>query len=191
VHLSSYGAHLDSGTGIILGAHDVENILNKLTGVAVTHLRPAYFYYNLFHFTAMIKQAGFMGSNYGGDDKLIMVAPADIADVAAQELQQTPDAGNNVRYIASDDVTANEAASILGAAIGKPNLKWVTLTNQEVIDGMIKNGMPAPFAAVYTALGASIHSGAMREDYDLHKPAIMGKIKLVDFAKEFAAAYNK
>jgi hypothetical protein len=38
-------------------------------------------------------------------------------------------------------------------------------------------------------MGASIHSGALREDYDLHKPLAMGKVKLADFAKEFAAAF--
>ena len=30
VHLSSWGAHLDKGTGMILGSHTVENILNEL-----------------------------------------------------------------------------------------------------------------------------------------------------------------
>ncbi len=37
VHLSSYGAHLDKGTGFILGAHDAEGILDELSDVAVTH----------------------------------------------------------------------------------------------------------------------------------------------------------
>src|SRR5688572_30240259 len=48
VFLSSYGAHLDKDTGLILGAHHVEGILNELSDVAITHLRPGYFYYNLF-----------------------------------------------------------------------------------------------------------------------------------------------
>ncbi|MDQ6762047.1 MAG: NAD(P)H-binding protein, partial [Bacteroidota bacterium] len=34
VFLSSWGAHLSSGTGIVLGAHYVENILNELTDVS-------------------------------------------------------------------------------------------------------------------------------------------------------------
>lgn len=40
VYLSSFGAHLDKGTGFILGSYDVEGILNGLSDVAVTHLRP-------------------------------------------------------------------------------------------------------------------------------------------------------
>jgi len=49
--------------------------------------------------------------------------------------------------------------------------------------------MPAYIAALFVELGASIHSGKLREDYDLHKPTSMGKVKLEDFAKEFAAAF--
>ena len=86
VHLSSYGAHLDAGTGFILGSHDVEGILNQLADVAVTHLRPGYFYYNLLNFINTIKAAGFIGTNYGGDDSIILVAPSDIATVAHRRI---------------------------------------------------------------------------------------------------------
>ncbi|GAA3961391.1 NmrA family NAD(P)-binding protein [Mucilaginibacter dorajii] len=192
VHLSSYGAHLDKGTGFILGVHDVEGILNKLQGVAITHLRPAFFYYNLYNFVNMIKQAGFIGTNYGGDDKLAMVAPSDIAAAAAEELvTPTVTTGNNVRYVASDDVTGHEAARILGEAIGKPDLKWVVFTDEQTQAAMEQNGVPANIAAQYVELGAAIHNGTLRGDYDLHKPAVMGKVKLVDFAKEFAVEFER
>lgn len=188
VHLSSFGAHLDHGTGFILGAHDVEGILNALPDVAVTHLRPTYFYYNLYNYVDMIKEAGFIGANYGGDDKIVMVAPSDIAAAAAEELE-TPANASKVRYVASDEQTANEIARVLGAAIGKTDLKWITFTDEQMQDALEKKGMPPQIAANWVELGDSIHSGALREDYDLHKPVAMGKVKLADFAKEFAAAY--
>ena len=188
VHLSSWGAHLDKGTGFILGSHDVEGILNKLPEVNVTHLRPGAFYYNLYNFVDMIKGLGFIGTNYGGDDKLVMVAPTDIADAAAEELEKTTK-GGNVRYVASDEFTANEAARILGAAIGKPDLKWLTFTNEQTQEGLEKNGVPTQVAANLVELGGSIHSGVMGEDYELNKP-VLGKVKIADFAKEFAAAFN-
>lgn len=187
VNLSSYGADLASGTGIILGAHDVEGLLNQLPDVAITHLRPTYFYYNLYNFADMIKGLGFIGANYGGDDKLVMVDPVDIAAAAAEELV-TPATGQTVRYIASDDRTANEVAQILGLAIGKPDLTWVTFTDEQARTGMEQSGLSPQFAADFTDLGASIHSGAMRRDYDLHTPAVMGKVKIEDFASGFAAA---
>ncbi len=188
VHLSSFGAHLDKGTGFILGAHDVENILNELSDVAVTHLRPTYFYYNLYNFVDMIKGAGFIGANYGGDDKIVMVDPGDIAAAAAEELETSAN-GRKVRYVASDERTANEIAHILGAAIGKPDLKWVIFTDEQTQGAMEEKGMPPHIAANFVELGASIHSGALRQDYDLHKPTVLGKVKLADFAKEFAAAF--
>lgn len=189
VNLSSYGADLAEGTGIILGAHDVENKLNELPDLAITHLRPTYFYYNLYAFADMIRHMGIIGANYGGDDRLLLVDPIDIAAVAAEELEKSK-VGQDVRYITSDERTANEVAQSLGTAIGKPDLNWVVFTNEQARVGMEQNGMPANLAADMVDLGASIHTGAMRQDYDLHPPTTVGKVKLDDFAKEFAAIYN-
>jgi uncharacterized protein YbjT (DUF2867 family) len=187
VHLSSYGAHLDKGTGFILGSHAAEGILNELPGIALTHLRPGYFYNNLYNFAGMIKEQGIIGSNYGGIDKIALVDPRDIAHAAAEELQ-TP-TGGNVRYIASDEHTASEVATILGAAIGKPDLQWLTFTNEQLQAALEKRGLSAYIAANMVALGASLHSGVLLEDYEIHKPATLGKVKLEEFAKEFAAAF--
>jgi len=188
VYLSSTGAHLDKDTGFILGSHHTEGILNDLSDVAITHLRPTYFYYNLYSFVDMIKGVGFISANYGGDDKIAMVHPRDIAAAAAEEIE-TLATGKKVRYVGGDEHTANETAHILGAAIGKPDLKWVTVTDEQMQSGLEESGMLAHIAANFVEMGASIHSGALRQDYDLHKPIAMGKVKLEDFAKEFAAAF--
>jgi len=187
VYLSSYGAHLDKGTGFILGAHVAEGILDRLKDAAVTHLRAGYFYYNLYSFTDMIKEQGFMGANYGGHDRLLLVAPADIAAAAAEELA-LPGTGRQVRYVASDERTASEVAAVLGAAIGKPGLKWETFTDEQLKNSMEQRGMPAHFVAGMVELGASLHSGRL---YEQHVPGATGRIKLEDFAKEFALAFKK
>lgn len=190
VHLSSWGAHLDKGTGFIVGSYHTEAMLNELSGVAITHLRAGYIYYNLYNYMGMVKGQGIIGANYGGDDTLVMVAPTDIAAAAAEEIQ-TPATGQHVRYVASDERTANEIAHSLGVAIGKPDLRWVTFTDEQMENGMAQRGVPAHIIANSVELGASIHKGALREDYDRHKPAAMGKVKLDDFAKEFAAAFQE
>lgn len=188
VHLSSYGAHLETGSGLIFGSHNVENILNRLENVRVTHLRPGYFYYNLYAFVEMIKEAGIIGANYGGDDRLILVSPIDIAAAAAEELTSgTPSA--KVRYVASDERTCNEVARVLGAAVGKPDLKWLTFTDEQTRENMEKKGAPKVLVALLVEMFAGIHSGLLHEDYDRHRPAQTGKVKLEDFAKEFAAAF--
>lgn len=190
VHLSSWGADLAEGTGFILGSHDVENLLNKLTGVAITHLRAGYIYYNLNNYIGMIKGQGIVGSNYGGDAGIVMVAPADIAAAAAEELTTPAAPGHIVRYVASDERTPDEIARVLGAAIGKPELKWVAFGDAQMQAALEQRGMPAPAVASMIALGRSIQNGALRQDYDRHRPAL-GKVKLEDFAWEFAAAYQK
>lgn len=191
VHLSSWGAHLEKGTGFIVGSHHVEGMLNELPDVALTHLRAGYIYYNLYNYVSMVKGQGIIGANYGGDDQLVMVAPADIAAAAADELTTSATIGQHVRYVASDERTANEIAHSLGTAIGRPNLNWVTFTDEQMKNGMEQRGVPAHIIANSVELGASIHSGALRENYDRNKPAVMGAVKLEDFATEFAVAFNK
>ena len=188
VHLSSIGAHLDKGSGLILGHHYVEGILNNLSDVAITFMRPVAFYYNLFGFLAAIKNTGIIAANYGADEKLVWVSPIDIAAAIAEEIV-TPLVGRKVRYVASDELTGNETASILGAAIGKPDLKWILIPNEQMQSGLEAAGMNPQIAAGLVEMFASQHSGVLIEDYYRNKPAVMGKVKMTDFAKEFAGVF--
>jgi uncharacterized protein YbjT (DUF2867 family) len=188
VHLSSVGAHMEKDSGLILLHRNVEIILDKLSDVAITFMRPVGFYYNLYGFVPMIKNQGFIAANYGADDKLIWVSPIDIAAAIAEELEKRL-AGSKVRYIASDELTGNETASILGAAIGKPDLKWILIPGEQWQSGLETAGMSPQIAAGLVEMFASQHSGALAADYYRNRPATMGKIKLTDFAKEFAGVF--
>lgn len=190
IELSGYGAHLEKGTGFSEGSHKVENMLNTLPEVKVTHIRPGYFYYNLLHFVHMIKTAGFIASNFGGDDKLAMASPKDIAAAIAAEFETT-NPETKIRYVVSDDRTCNEVAAILGNAIGKTGLQWKTLTNEQMQTALESRGMSAATAATLVELGDATHKGLLREDYDLNKPIEMGKVKVEEFAKEFLIAFNQ
>lgn len=187
VNLSSWGAHLPAGTGIIVGSHEVEAILNDLPGIAITHLRPTSFYNNLYFYIDMIKAAGIIGTNYGDDDKIVLVSPKDIADAALDELLQKT--GSNIRYVASGEYTCNQIAAVLGKAIGKPGLQWRRFSDEQTLAAMEKNGVPHALAAMLVELNASIRTGLIRQNYDRYPPETMGKVKLEDFAKEFAHAY--
>ena len=187
VHLSSWGAHRDEGTGVILGSHEVEGVLNNLSEVAVTHLRAGSFYPNLYGFIGQIKAQGMISSNYGDDDKVVWVHPRDIAAAAAEELEKS--SSDHVRYVASDERTASETAQVLGAAIGKPDLAWVTITDEQMQSNLEAAGTPPQTVPLLVDMYASIHSGAMGEDYEKQKPTALGKVKVEDFAEEFAAAF--
>jgi uncharacterized protein YbjT (DUF2867 family) len=188
VYLSSVGAHLDKGTGFILGHHYGEGILDKLSDVAITFMRPTAFYYNLYSFTDVIKMTGMIVSNYGAADKAPWVSPIDIAAAVAEEIV-TPLTGRKIIYVASEELSCNEIATILGTAIGKPDLKWIVIPDEQMQSALEAAGMPAHLAAGMVELNAGHHSGALSADYYLNRPAKMGKVKLKDFAKEFAAAF--
>jgi uncharacterized protein YbjT (DUF2867 family) len=188
VNLSSIGAHIDGGTGQISGVHDAEIILNSLENVAVKHIRAGFFYVNFFSNIDMIKNLGFLGSNYNSSARLIMVHPEDIAAAVAEELQQ-PFTGKSVRYITSDERTIGEAATILGKAIGKPDLQWVEFTDDQALDGMLQAGLPPEISKNFVEMGTAIRNGILWEDYDAKGNKPSGKIKLEDFAKEFAERF--
>jgi uncharacterized protein YbjT (DUF2867 family) len=188
VNLSTIGAHLEQGSGILIGAHNVEKTLNKLSSnVAITHIRPTSFFYNLFAYVHTIENQGFIAANYGADKIIPWVSPIDIAAAIAEEIV-TAFAGRKVRYVASEELTGNETASILGAAIGQPDLKWIIIPNKQMLSGLEAAGMNPQIAAGLVEMYASLHSGLLAEDYYRNKPTLMGKVKLVDFAKEFAIA---
>jgi len=188
VNLSSIGAHLPDGTGPVAGLHGVEQILNKLEGVSILHLRPAFFYTNFYRNVDMIKTAGFLGANYGEDSTIVLVHTEDIADAAAEEIQR-PFTGTGVRYVVSDERTGTEIASVIGAAIGKPGLKWVEFTDEQALNGMIQAGLLEDHAKNYVELNAAARSGILFEEYYSNKPLEPVKRKFEQFATEFASAY--
>ena len=190
VHLSSVGAHTDKGNGLLAFHYNVENILKTLpSDVSITFMRPVGFYYNLLGFINTIKTQDVIATNYGGESKKPWVSPIDIAAAVAEELA-TPFEGRKVRYVASDEISCNELASLLGTAIGKPDLKWVVIPDEQLLNGMLSAGMNPKVAAGLVEMNASTNSGDLYEDYFRNRPTL-GKVKLAEYAKEFAAVYNQ
>jgi len=189
VLLSSIGAHLGDKTGPIDGLYDFEKKLSAVQGLNVKFLRPSYFMYNFLAQIPLIKAANIMGANFGGNGRKIVLTHTDeIARVAAEELLNLNFTGQSVRYIANDERTPEEVAAVLGKAIGK-ELPWVPFSDEQNLQGLLQAGLPQPIAEGYNTMGASLREGLIEEDYWKNKPEL-GKIKLEDFAKEFAAAYH-
>src|SRR5690606_10620784 len=55
VTLSSVGAHLDNGTGVVLGLHKMEELFNAVPNINVRHLRATYFMENTLNQIHSIK----------------------------------------------------------------------------------------------------------------------------------------
>ena len=187
VHLSSIGA--DKGTGLLRFHYNVENILGQLPAdVSIKCMRPVGFYYTMFAFIPTIKAQGAIISNYGGDDKEPWVSPLDIAAVIAEEIEKPFD-GREIRYIASDEVSPNDVAKILGDAIGNPHLTWLAISDEQVLTGLVAAGMNPQTANGFVDMNASRRGGVLYEDYYRNRPTL-GRTKLTDFAKEFATIYK-
>ncbi len=183
VNLSGWCAHL-------VRSGNLESTLDdQLSGAAITHLRPGSFYSNFYGFKGMIKTQGVIAGNYGGEDKIVLVAPSDIAAAAAEELAAALPA-KKVRYVGSDELTCNEAAAILGKAIGKPDLQWIIVTDEQMRQGLTAMGMPAQLTDLLVEMQSLTHQGLPQKDYFLNRP-VPGKIKMTEFAEEFAAFYLK
>jgi uncharacterized protein YbjT (DUF2867 family) len=189
IHLSSTGAHTNKGVGLLALHYNVENILNQLPGeVIIKTMRPGGFYYNVLAFISTIKAAGAIIQNYGGDKKQPWVSPVDIASVIAEEMELPFDERKN-RYIASDELSPNEMAQILGEAIGKPDLKWLSISDEQMLNNMIAAGMNQALAKGMVEMNAARINGILYEDY-FHNRPVLSKTKFTTYAKEFAAVYN-
>lgn len=191
IHLSSIGAHTDKGVGMLAIHHLVENILKELPDViSIKIMRPVGFYYNMFAFINAIKTQGAIVQNYKASYKEPWVSPLDIASVIAEEME-LPFKGRKIRYIASDELTGDEVAEILGEAIGQSDLKWIAIPDEQLLSGLLATGFNPRIAKGLVEMNiARQGNGTLFYDYNQHKPTL-GKVKLADFAKEFAAVYNQ
>jgi len=190
VYLSTVGAHTDKGNGLLAMHNHAEHILAQLPAdVSVSFMRPVGFYDNLFNFISGIKARGVIAANYGGEDVANLVSPIDIAAAIVEELTSSIVA-KKARYVASDVLTCNEVATVLGDTIGLPELKWIVISDEQQLNGLKAFGMNASFAESFVEMNAFIHSGKVYEDYNRNKPTL-GKVKIKEFAKEFAVAYHQ
>ena len=126
VSLSSQGAHLESGSGVILGLHKMEQLFDQNEGLNTLHLRPCYFMENTLGMVGLIKEAGIMGSPIKGDLSMPVIATKDIASYAAKRLLALDFEGHNFQdLLGARNVTYSEMAKVYGTSIGKPDLNYV------------------------------------------------------------------
>ncbi|MGO4293578.1 NmrA family NAD(P)-binding protein [Chitinophaga sp. RAB17] len=183
VVLTGWVAHL-------LNAIHPEKKFETLKDVAITFVRPGPFYSNFYHLKDMIRQQGMIASNYGGEDMVAFVAPEDIADAIAEDINTPAAAGLNVMYVSSEELTCTQAAQIIGEAIGIQDLQWIVLPGEQVKQGLEAAGVSSEVAGLLMEMQENMHNGKAQKDYYLNRP-IQGKRKLRDFAREYAAWYHQ
>lgn len=163
VSLSSIGADKPSGTGPVVGLHNFEQKLNQIDGLNVLHLRAGYFMENTLPQASAIRMAGSAVGPLRADLKVPMIASCDIGKKAAEELMQLNFHGKQTRELHGQrDLSYDEVASIVGKAIGKPDLKYVKAPDNQVLAAMVQMGMSENMAGLLLEMTAALNSGYMR-----------------------------
>ena len=163
VALSSVGADKDSGTGPVLGLHNLEQKLNQIIGANVLHLRATYFMENTLPQAGAIPKMGSAVGPLRPDLKLPMIAARDIGNVAAEALLHPTVRGKQTRELLGPrDLTYNEVATIIGRAIGKPDLKYVQAPDDQFRSVLVQMGMSDQFARLLLEMTTALNSGSMR-----------------------------
>lgn len=158
VNLSSIGGELTEGTGPIKGLHNQEELLNRIKGLHVVHLRCAYFMENMLWNIDLIQSKGIAGSAVRGDSRLPMIATRDIAAYAVERLVKRDFTGSSARYLLGGrDLTLIEATEIIGRKIGKPGLSYVMFPYEEAEKGMIAAGLSSEMSRVYREMNKAFN----------------------------------
>ncbi|MEI8005370.1 MAG: NmrA family NAD(P)-binding protein [Bacteroidota bacterium] len=146
VALSSVGAHLPTGAGVVQGLQKMEEIFSGIPGINMLYLRAGYFLENGLGMAGMVKMLGLLGTPVRSDLKIPMVATKDIAAVALRHLLALDFTGKSHEYIlGAHDYTYEEITSLYGEAIGKPGMKYIQFPYNDAKQAFMMMGMGESF----------------------------------------------
>lgn len=166
VTLSSVGAHLPEGAGVVQGLQIMESTLNALTETHVLHLRPGYFMENLLGQVGGIKAQGAVAAPVPADKQLGMIATKDIAAYAAQRLLALDwsGTGNHQHLLGHGDTSYGEVTRLIGETIGRPDLPYYQVSPED-FHQFVTNvwGMSASYADNMVEFTHALNDGRIEE----------------------------
>lgn len=189
VNLSSARADQPANNGPLFLAQ--EKRLNGIAGLTVAHLRPAYFMENLLSNVRLIQLRGAVASPLSPTVSMPMVATRDIAAKAAELLGAAALENHAAHYLLGPrNYSMPEATTILGQAIGRPELPYQQLRYDESRAGLLKAGMSPSMADLFEDMIQRQNDGTAVPDQRLPERAT--PTTLEEFARTvFAPAFQK
>ena len=190
VALSSLGADLADGTGLIAGLHSQEERLRQLAGINVLLLRPVSFFENFYQSLALIKGQGIVVDSVDADVAIPMIATQDIAAAAVKALKARDWHGVEVRELFGQrELTYTEATRIIGEAIGRPNIIYIRANDDQVVKSLEEAGLSKEFARLYVEMTQAFNE---RKIHPVSQRTAQNttRTRFEDFAVEFAQAYQ-
>jgi len=162
VNMSSVGSHMHEGNGMMAGTGEQEVRLNQLNDVNVLHIRSAYFMENFLRTIGVVKKMGFNGTSADGDHAIPMVATKDVAAIAAQHLANLDFERKSVHAVMGPkNYTYREFTTIIGNAIGIPDLAYVQVPVEQARQTFLGNGFSEDFVTNLIEMGTAIKTGFM------------------------------
>jgi uncharacterized protein YbjT (DUF2867 family) len=163
VTLSSVGADKADKTGPVVGLHKMEERLNGIKGLNVLHLRAGYFMENTLAQAGIIHAMNSAAGPVRPTLKVAMIASRDIGQAAADSLIRLDFTGQQARELLGQrDLTMSEAARVIGQAIGKPDLAYVQIPDNDFRAAVTRMGMSNDLANLILEMVAGMNSEHMR-----------------------------
>jgi uncharacterized protein YbjT (DUF2867 family) len=163
VALSSFGADKPDKTGPVVGLHVMQERFSQISKLNALFLRAGYFMENTIPQVGIIKNVGMMAGPVRADLALPMIATRDIGAAAADALMKLEFTGHQTReLLGHKDLTYTQMAKVVGAAIGLPNLTYIQLPAEQVIQAMTQMGASKNMATLICEMADALNSGYMR-----------------------------
>lgn len=189
VLLSSLGADHESGTGPIVGLHELEYRLKEIAGLDTLAIRAGYFMENLLGNVGMLKSMGIFGAPAPAEAPLAVIAAADIGNYAATRLEALDFKGFQVvNLIGPAIVTFAEITRAVGQAIGNPALPFVQFSYEDAHKGLMQAGIPEGMASLFIEMYQGAAKGLLQPEPGT--PLVNTQTTVSEFAKVIAAAYR-
>jgi uncharacterized protein YbjT (DUF2867 family) len=189
--VSSTGADQSYGTGPVVGLYSLEQKLWAIGALNVMSLRCGYFMQNTLPQVGIIQSMGFAAGPLREDVAVPMIYTRDIGDASAELLSKLDFSGKQTRELLGPrHIAYPEAAKIIGAAIGKPDLTYKQVPNTVLKPAMMQMGMSSSFVNLMLEMFDALNSGHMRSR-EPRSPRNATPTTLEWFAaEEFAPAYR-
>lgn len=160
VALSSVGAQLANGNGVVQALHGFET---ALAGVApsIVFLRPGYFMENWANVLPAAQGAGVLPSAHDPlDAKGDIVSALDVGRTAAELLFEKKPGTRIVDLAGPTQYSAVDAAAILSKLLGRP-VSAVPMSREESVAGLVAAGLGADYAEKLADLDEAANAGRM------------------------------
>ena len=161
VNLSSIGAHLSAGVGLVNGLHDVELLLDEAS-TNITHYRPGFFFENVIWQLDSIRQWGRISWPLTGTRRYPMICARDIGRVVADRLMSREWIGRSVCELHGPaDLSFEEMATILSAALGR-KIVYYQCDPHEMRHHLVETGMSENFADLMMEMYDAMENGRLQ-----------------------------